>query len=265
MTPGGKLAEICAHKRAEVAARKEERSLASLEREAAQASPARGFAAALARPSRTGTGLVAEIKRASPSKGLIRADFDPAGHARDYAAGGAACLSVLTDKHFFQGSDEALQQARAAVDLPVLRKDFTLDPWQVVEARALGADAVLLIAAVLDDPTLHELDGLARKLGMDVLVEVHDEEEMERAVALSPDLLGINNRDLRRFSTDLAVTERLAPLAPEGALLVSESGIANREDCRRLAEAGVRCVLIGESLMRQPDLVTATRSLLSRE
>ena len=222
----------------------------------------RGFCEALRQASKDEFALIAEIKRASPSKGLICEDFRPADHARSYAAGGAACLSVLTDGPYFQGHADYLVAAREAVDLPVLRKDFMLDPWQVAEARAVGADAVLLIVAALSDAQMHELEAAALEHRMDVLVEVHDEAELERAARLATRLVGINNRDLRSFRTDLAVTERLAAIAPPNALLVGESGIATHAECERLARAGVRCFLVGESLMRQDDLQAATRRLL---
>lgn len=257
-----KLDEICATKREEVAARKGLATIGDLDRAAQDAGPPRGFADALAAKARNGFGLIAEIKKASPSKGLIRADFRPAEHALAYQSGGAACLSVLTDAPYFQGHEDFLMDVRAACDLPVLRKDFMVDPWQVAEARAIGADAILIIVAALDDGAMAEIEAATIERGMDVLVEVHDEAEMERAGRLRSRLIGINNRDLKTFRTDLAVTERLAPLAPEGALLVGESGIEHHADCERLAAAGVRCFLVGESLMRQPDLTEATRRLL---
>ena len=253
-----KLEEICAAKRDEVRARKTLISLAELEARADEQSSPRGFEAALRTKSKTGFALIAEIKKASPSKGLIRADFHPAEHARAYQA----CLSVLTDAPYFQGHEDYLIAARAACDLPVLRKDFMVDPWQVAEARSMGADAVLIIVAALDNALMAEIEQAANEFGMDVLVEVHDEAEMERAAQLKSRLIGVNNRNLKTFTTDLATTERLAPLAPEGALLVSESGINRREDCMRLAKIGVRAFLVGESLMRQSDVEAATRALL---
>ena len=257
-----KLAEICATKRTEVAARKAATMLATLEAQAAAQTPPRGFERALRDKARTGFALIAEIKKASPSKGLIRADFQPADHACAYEAGGAACLSVLTDAPYFEGHEDYLIAARAACALPVLRKDFMVDPWQVTEARAIGADAILIIVAALDDAMMAEIEAAARERGLDVLVAVPDEAEMDRAARLKSRLIGVNNRDLKRFITDLAVTERLAPLAPEGTLLVGESGIASPDDCLRLARAGVRTFLVGESLMRQDDIAAATRALL---
>ena len=257
-----KLEQICATKREEVAARKRMRSLADLDASAREQTAPRGFRSALERAERSGFGLIAEIKKASPSKGLIREDFHPAAHARAYAAGGAACLSVLTDAPYFQGHEDYLVEARSSCELPVLRKDFMVDTWQVAEARALGADAILIIVAALDDGAMVEIEQAAVEYGMDVLVEVHDHAEMERAALLQSRLIGVNNRDLRTFSTDLATTEALAPLAPEGSLLVGESGISRFEDCQRLSHAGVNSFLVGESLMRQRDVEAATRMLL---
>jgi indole-3-glycerol phosphate synthase len=222
--------------------------------------PPRGFAQALA--DAPGLALIAEVKKASPSKGLIRADFDPPTLARAYADGGATCLSVLTDGPSFQGADAYLVAARAAVGLPVLRKEFLVDPWQVAESRALGADAILVILAMIDDALAADLIAEAKAYGMDALVEVHDAAELARAASLGATLIGVNNRDLRTFVTDLTATERLAPFAPADALLVAESGIFTPEDARRLAQAGAKAMLVGESLMRQPDVTAATRVLL---
>jgi indole-3-glycerol phosphate synthase len=253
-----KLAEICATKRQEVAARKT-LGLAHWP----EPSPPRGFEAALRSRAATGFALIAEIKKASPSKGLIRSDFDPPAHARAYQVGGATCLSVLTDAPYFQGHEDYLIAARAACELPVLRKDFMVDPWQVAESRAIGADAVLIIVAALDNGVMAEIEAAAGEHGMDVLVEVHSEAEMERAARLKSRLIGVNNRDLKRFVTDLATTERLAPLAPEGTLLVSESGINSHADLVRLSDCGAQTFLVGESLMRQADIAEATRTLLN--
>ncbi len=258
-----KLEEICANKREEVSTRKAATSLSALEETARAQSIPRGFEAALRQASVNGFGLIAEIKKASPSKGLIREDFRPAYLAREYEAGGATCLSVLTDAAYFQGHENYLIEARSACSLPVLRKDFMIDPWQCLEARAIGADAILIIVAALEDRAMAEIEAAALEQGMDVLVEVHDEAELERAsMHLESRLIGVNNRDLKTFITSLATTERLAPLAPEGALLVGESGIATHADCQRLAEAGVRTFLVGESLMRASDIALATRELL---
>ena len=257
------LARIADYKRADVAGRKAARSQAQVEAAAATATPPRGFTAALEAASGPGRlALIAEIKKASPSKGLIRADFDPPVLALAYAEGGAACLSVLTDGPSFQGDDAYLVAARAATALPCLRKDFLVDPWQVAESRALGADAILVILAMVDDGLAAELMSEAGRLGMDALVEVHDEDEMRRAGDLGARLVGVNNRNLRTFVTDLAVTERLATQIPENARLVTESGIFSRQDAERLSRAGATAMLVGESLMRQDDVAAATRALL---
>ena len=261
------LKKIVDDKRRHVAACQARWSLASVFGAARQASPVRGFrdrlVAATTDASTGGYALIAEIKKASPSKGLIRADFDPAGLARAYAAGGATCLSVLTDVPYFQGDDAYLVAARAACDLPVLRKDFMLDAYQVAESRALGADCILLIMAALEDARAADLEAAAVAFGMDVLIEVHDEQEMERALKLKSPLLGINNRDLKTLKVDLAVTERLAAMAPPDRLLVCESGLDGRADLDRMARSGARCFLIGESLMRQSDVTAATRRLMT--
>ncbi len=257
------LDRIRDYKLADVAARKAARPLADVEDAARAAAPVRPFANRLIEASKTGYGLIAEIKKASPSKGLIRADFDPPALARAYAAGGATCLSVLTDGPSFQGDDSYLVAARAAVDLPVLRKDFLYDPWQVAESRALGADCILIIMAAVSDAQAAELEDAAEAWGMSVLVEVHDGEELDRAKALRSPLLGINNRNLKIFETDLATTEELAPLAGGKRTLISESGLFTPADLARVAKCGARIFLIGESLMRQADVTAATRAILA--
>jgi indole-3-glycerol phosphate synthase len=258
------LAGICDDVRADVAARKAKRGIDALKQEiVSRHDGARGFGYALKQASASGHyGLIAEIKKASPSGGLIRPDFDPASLARAYEAGGAACLSVLTERAQFQGDPEHLKAARAAVHLPVLRKDFMLDPWQIYESRAMGADCILLIMAALTDVQARELEQVAMSLDLDVLVEVHDREELERALLLETSLIGINNRNLKTLQTDLAVTEELAPLVPPDRFLISESGIRNTADLRRLAAVGPNCYLVGESLMRQTDVAAAVRDLL---
>jgi indole-3-glycerol phosphate synthase len=253
-----KLAEICATKRVEVAARKP----LGLTHWPAP-SPVRGFEAALRAKVATSFALIAEIKKASPSKGLIRADFNPPAHARAYEAGGAACLSVLTDAPYFQGHEDYLIAARAACTLPAIRKDFMVDPWQCAEARAMGADAILIIVAALDNALMVEIENAARDEELDVLIEVHDEAELDRALTrLKSRLIGVNNRNLKTFEVDLAITERLAGLVPPEVLLVCESGISSHADCQRMATSGVRTFLVGESLMRQDDVAAATRMLL---
>jgi indole-3-glycerol phosphate synthase len=258
------LERILADKRREVAAAKAARPLAEVERAARAQTPPRGFIAALERKHAAGSyGLIAEIKRASPSRGLIRADFDPPALARAYASAGAACLSVLTDAPYFQGSAQHLAAARAAVELPVLRKDFMVDPYQVAEARAMGADAILLILAALGDGEARILEEAARDWRMDVLAEVHDAAELARAARLRTRLIGVNNRNLKTLKVDLGVTEELAAQLPPGRLLVSESGLETPQDLARMARAGARSFLIGESLMRQADVAAATRALLA--
>ena len=256
------LDKIKAYKLEHVAACKAERPLGEVETAARDASPVRGFADALFDASREGYGLIAEIKKASPSKGLIRADFDPPELARAYAEGGATCLSVLTDAPSFQGDDSYLEAARAAVDLPVLRKDFLYDPYQVVEARALGADCILIIMAAVDDTLAAELEETALDWGMDVLIEVHDADELARATKLQSRLMGINNRNLHTFETTLDTTRKLAKQVPHDRLIVAESGLSTPADLADMARYGARTFLIGESLMRQADVAAATRALL---
>jgi len=258
------LQRIVARKREDVAARKAHMPLAELRARAVDAPPARGFAAAMeARIAAGNPAVIAEIKRASPSRGLIRDPFDPPAIARSYAASGAACLSVLTDVEFFQGSDDDLQHARAACDLPVLRKDFTIDAYQVLEARALGADCILLIAAVLSDGPLAEFAALAAEVGLDVLVEVHDGDELERALRVPAPLLGINNRDLRTFTVSLDTTLALRDQVPAGRRLVTESGIHTSDDVARLRAAGIDAFLVGEGFLRDPDPGAALRRVFS--
>jgi indole-3-glycerol phosphate synthase len=254
------LDEIIAVKRQEVASRRAARTLGELDSAAREQTAPRGFRAGL--EAKPGYALIAEIKKASPSKGLIRADFAPADHARAYQAGGAACLSVLTDERFFQGADAYLQAARAVCDLPVLRKDFTVDPWQVAEARAIGADAILIIVAALEDGQMAEIEAAAIERGLDVLVEVHDAGELERALRLRSRLIGVNNRNLKDFSVDFARTYELVGSAPADCTFVAESGLQTRADLDAMATHGVRCFLIGESLMRQNDVAAATRALI---
>jgi indole-3-glycerol phosphate synthase len=258
------LDRICADKRDHVAARKSVVAETELRAKAADISPPRGFAKALKNAVENGDiGLIAEIKKASPSKGVIREDFDPASLAAAYHAGGATCLSVLTDVPYFQGDDSFLGAARAAVPLPVLRKDFMLDPYQITESRALGADCILLIMAALTDGEARALEDAALDLGMSVLIEVHDAPELDRALRLSSPLIGINNRDLKTLSVDIATTEDLATRVSGDRILICESGIADSDDIARMRSAGAHCFLVGESLMRQADVTAATRALLA--
>ncbi|WP_287977047.1 indole-3-glycerol phosphate synthase TrpC [Sphingomonas sp.] len=254
------LSRIVETKRAEVAARKATTSLADLDARIASVTRPRGFRAAL--DAKQGHALITEIKKASPSKGLIREDFDPPAHARAYEAGGAACLSVLTDEQWFRGCDDDLVAARAACSLPVIRKDFMVDPWQATESRAIGADAILIIVSALDDGQMAEIEASALDCGMDVLVEVHDAHEFDRALRLKSRLIGVNNRNLHDFTVDFRRTFQLVDRAPPGCTFVAESGLSSRADLDALADHGVHCFLIGESLMRQPDLTAATKALL---
>lgn len=256
------LAEICARKRDHVAARKRERPFSVVEAEAKACPPPRGFAASLMAARDAGRyGLICEIKKASPSKGVIRADFQPAELARAYEAGGADCLSVLTDEPYFQGRDAYLTAARGAAALPVLRKDFMLEDYQIAEARALGADCILLIMAALSDGAARALAEVAQAYGMDVLVEVHDRNELNRALEIPAQMIGINNRNLKTLSVDLQTTVNLAPLVPETRMAVAESGLTNAADLKRCADAGVTTFLIGEALMRQENVMAATAAL----
>lgn len=257
-----KLVEICNTKRDEVARRKALTSLTELETRAAKQSAPRGFRAALDAKAKTSHAVITEVKKASPSKGVIRADFNPPAHARAYEKAGAACLSVLTDEPYFQGADAYLVAAREAVSIPVLRKDFIVDPWQVAEARALGADAILIIVAALEDTQMHEIESEAERFGMDALIEVHNAEELERALRLKSRLIGVNNRDLRDFTVSFERTYELIGRAPEGCTFVAESGLQTKDDLDAMAERGVHCFLVGEALMREADVEQATRRLI---
>ncbi|RAU22308.1 indole-3-glycerol phosphate synthase TrpC [Paramagnetospirillum kuznetsovii] len=258
------LDKICDEKRKQVAEQKGRRNIKELLDRAKDQAPPRGFALSMERQvAKLGYGIIAEIKKASPSAGVIRADFKPDLLARAYQRGGAACLSVLTDHKFFQGSEADLGAARSACDIPVLRKDFMVDPYQIVESRALGADCVLLIVAALTDAELSQMEDIALGYNMDVILEVHDEAEMERALKLKSPLIGINNRDLKIMKTDLATTERLLPMVPKGKVVISESGLEGPGDLKRMAAAGVWRFLIGEALMRRADVEQALKVLLA--
>jgi indole-3-glycerol phosphate synthase len=258
------LAAILAYKAEEVAARKKARTVSEVEAGAKAAPKVRPFAASLTAQAKLGFALIAEIKKASPSRGLIREDFDPAALAKAYADGGATCLSVLTDKPSFMGDEPFLVAAREACALPVLRKDFMIDTWQIAESRALGADAILVIMAGVDDALARDLVAAAAAWGMDALIECHDRAELDRALRLDAQLIGVNNRDLRTFETKLEATEALAPLVPSDRLLVAESGLFTKADLNRLAKSGARVFLVGEALMRQSDVAAATKALLGR-
>ncbi len=259
------LAEICKVKSDLVAQNRLQTPISELFIKAKEASPTRGFIRALQRALHEGRyGLIAEVKKASPSKGLIRKDFDPKTLAEAYARGGASCISVLTDEPYFQGKNDYLIEARAAVDLPVLRKDFMVDPYQIVESRALGADCILLIMAALSDGQAYELEAAAVENGLDVLIEVHNQEELDRALNLESSLIGVNNRNLKTLNVDIATSEELLINFPEDRIAVSESGLNTPADLARMDQAGAQCFLVGESLMRQDDVENATRTLLAK-